>query len=1084
MERRAYGGNRGKGVVFDGGDGCFVFDVPLVSSSENSGSRLGAEVPYVRIGSGVSGIQIGNHNTMSIASCWTAAPTSNFPKYPQQRRKGGCPKTPPPKVVSKIERDNAETKGVVAAIVNAVGGGDGAVAGVVSPSAKAVAVASATTTTTTIAGNGVATVVAPAAGKSSGSGSAGPVVPSAPIDIVPAPRTAPVPAVRMGTKVAVGQVAAASCKKRTAEEIDDERHDAIQDSLTVTELFDDLRIAGVPVGECHSRREREGVVSGNIERPFRLGRESGRDAVIESALNPTRCYCHGVLGRARFCPFVADDTDDDSDLWFDRLERVRKCVVDVKVSGPVPLYNAILRGAKPILENDPTLDLELAEAYVQTARRSGGVSSISATYRCWDRLRPEVQTFFKEHGEAVDAIVQRVLDRVGPAFGRGVYSISVMMDRCGNTVNGREETPVGVFTRVAAALAVECNPVAPGNPGRLLTAKPKDRVQFFDAIFSALASYAIIMSPRVLAFAGLRGKNPLFDSVAYRPQFNSVEATFNGVLSDLCDMLANGVSVSICLSDVGGDCISFLHVLGLHLRELRTVGRFEVTATVYADIWTTDTLKLMRFATGVGRSYQGLRYVFNVPSIFWDRYLDNGGDKLWHLYAKNECASLLKADMRMFRTAYERLETERAGVSVCPWWVVSQLDCCASLGHTSVVYTYNVKNMTLTDGGSVSTCGPELGGFVYRFLGAYAEHNVYVNLENCLLEGMPTDDFDQYVCGNGYRFSLRALCALVRDAVALAEIVLEQTSRSSDVFGVGDMLKAYRPIKVCVLGLHSTLSRLGFRYSSVESFNFNRRVAEVVYFSAARASVDLCMMGADAFLRYAQTVYTTGRFRNDLYGVEESDSNVLPAGSWKKLREDVARYGIRHSTLVGDAFGEEAANFAGTSPGWWPRSANVSHEPSPLFASPRREFLDMEAIMSLAEPRANDPTYLSRALHSEHVFLPVVNRLLCTLPKPRAVAAVRAGRSLINPALTCIDSDDEDDDYAAIVETAWNVPTDSLVKMCLDRQPYVDGGQSAPLCLNPGGSSIELARHLRRANALGLPVGVYKCNVPSSWKYR
>nr|WEG69740.1 ribonucleotide reductase subunit 1 [Mastomys natalensis cytomegalovirus 3]WEG70020.1 ribonucleotide reductase subunit 1 [Mastomys natalensis cytomegalovirus 3]WEG70160.1 ribonucleotide reductase subunit 1 [Mastomys natalensis cytomegalovirus 3]WEG70720.1 ribonucleotide reductase subunit 1 [Mastomys natalensis cytomegalovirus 3] len=957
----------------------FSFELPVGIDDDLN------ETSYVNL-SGITGLQIGNGNAMSIAGCATQRPSDKCYK--------SYPKTPPPVTC-------AFGKGFAEAVATACGGA----------TATATASSAALAPVTTKSATGIKTTV------------------------------------KKNPQI-----------KRKNVEIDD-------DSFTFSEMVNVLSDV-----KTNLPSTRNGGLCDGTLRCFREGYESGREPVIVSTLNPIRCYCHGILGKSRFC-FHQRECDEGI-MWLERMSCVRKCADEVLTMGPLRLFNAVMTGAKSIVEKDPVFDLELAEQYVETTKKRTDIP-LSKFYTNCERLRPDVVDFFGKYGGMINCLTQRVNDRVGTGLGRGLYSVVNLIDRCGNTFQGREETPVAIFARVSAAIAV-ASQASDGSPWKLLSSQPKDVFQVFDAIMSAVCSYAVIFPEHVLAYAGLRGQNPLFGSVSYRPQCQSVEATFNGTLKDVCEMLTNGISVSLSVSDLGGDCEACMHILGQTCRGLRETARFDTTVTLYVDIWSSDVLKVLSFATGPGKEFGEIRYAVNVPRLFWDRQYGNT-DKQWTMFPRCEASALARVDLKTFQAAYERMEKDAVhlGVTVSPWWLACELAAAVTGTNTSVINCHNVQSPIVEGAGRPQVvCGPHLSSVLGAPIGVVPVQDLHINLENCVLEGPAVESMEDVVLGLGCRFSFVAMRALVRDAVVIGNVLLDMLIQNG-VYGSGNMVALYRPLHINVTGFHDVLGRLGLRYSEGDSFLLNRRIWEYMYFQAVRASVDLCMCGGVPFPRFRKSIYASGKFIPDLYDEEERGVSELPQGFVERLREDVVRHGIRNCSFVFSGSGEEASRFSGTSPGCWPRNNNMRLEDTVIRAQPstRRIVEDSTRFLKVYSDGLNEKV-LAQFSNKERVKLPIINRRLMSLPSDRASVVIKRENMY---ALEDVD-DDED---IHLVETTMCIPLESVVKMCVDRMPFVDHCQAVPIAAGIGGSPVVLTRHLKRMSALGLAVGVYKWSVPS-----
>jgi len=99
----------------------------------------------------------------------------------------------------------------------------------------------------------------------------------------------------------------------------------------------------------------------------------------------------------------------------------------------------------------------------------------------------------------------------------------------------------------------------------------------------------------------------------------------------------------------------------------------------------------------------------------------------------------------------------------------------------------------------------------------------------------------------------------------------------------------HRPIGLGVQGLADVFFLSGISYDSIEAKNLNKQIFETIYFAAMRASCDLAKEQGH-YATYKGSPISQGKFQFDLWGAKPSDR-----WDWKKLREDIAKYGVRNS---------------------------------------------------------------------------------------------------------------------------------------------------------------------------------------------
>jgi len=99
----------------------------------------------------------------------------------------------------------------------------------------------------------------------------------------------------------------------------------------------------------------------------------------------------------------------------------------------------------------------------------------------------------------------------------------------------------------------------------------------------------------------------------------------------------------------------------------------------------------------------------------------------------------------------------------------------------------------------------------------------------------------------------------------------------------------HRPIGLGVQGLSDVFFLSGVSYDSTEARNLNKQIFETIYFATMRASCDLAKEQGH-YATYKGSPISEGKFQFDLWGTTPTDR-----WDWKKLREDIAKWGVRNS---------------------------------------------------------------------------------------------------------------------------------------------------------------------------------------------
>ena len=99
----------------------------------------------------------------------------------------------------------------------------------------------------------------------------------------------------------------------------------------------------------------------------------------------------------------------------------------------------------------------------------------------------------------------------------------------------------------------------------------------------------------------------------------------------------------------------------------------------------------------------------------------------------------------------------------------------------------------------------------------------------------------------------------------------------------------HRPIGLGVQGLADVFFVMGVPYDSQEARNINKQIFETIYFASMRASCDLAKEFGH-YATYQGSPMSQGKFQFDLW-----KATTTERWDWKKLREDISKFGVRNS---------------------------------------------------------------------------------------------------------------------------------------------------------------------------------------------
>ena len=111
----------------------------------------------------------------------------------------------------------------------------------------------------------------------------------------------------------------------------------------------------------------------------------------------------------------------------------------------------------------------------------------------------------------------------------------------------------------------------------------------------------------------------------------------------------------------------------------------------------------------------------------------------------------------------------------------------------------------------------------------------------------------------------------------------------------------HRPIGWGVQGLADVFAILKLPFNSEEAKQLNKDIFEIIYYSALKSSMVLASTEG-VYESYEGSPISQGILQQDLWDIKVDESNrITKCGlpiSWKKLREDISKNGVRNSLLV------------------------------------------------------------------------------------------------------------------------------------------------------------------------------------------
>lgn len=329
---------------------------------------------------------------------------------------------------------------------------------------------------------------------------------------------------------------------------------------------------------------------------------------------------------------------------------------------------------------------------------------------------------------------------------------------------------------------------------------------------------------------------------------------------------------------------------------------------LYLEPWHADVEEWLDLKLNNGADEIRARDLFFalwVPDLFMQRVKD---DAQWTLFSPDTAPGLHDVHSEAFKQLYERYEAEGRGVKTLRaqalWMHITTTqietgspymlfkDACNAKSNQSPLGTIRSSNLCAE---IVEFSSPE----------EVAVCNLAsINLAAFVLDGD----------GGGYDYE---------ELARIAGVVTRNLNRVIDrnFYPVAEARTSnmrHRPIGIGVQGWADALFLMKLAVESDEAREWNRNVAEAIYFGALQASMQLAKThGAHA--SYADSlVALDGKLQFDLWGVTPSER-----WPWGLLRASIHTHGLRNSLLVALMPTASSAQIMGNCESFEPVSSNL-----------------------------------------------------------------------------------------------------------------------------------------------------------------
>lgn len=212
----------------------------------------------------------------------------------------------------------------------------------------------------------------------------------------------------------------------------------------------------------------------------------------------------------------------------------------------------------------------------------------------------------------------------------------------------------------------------------------------------------------------------------------------------------------------------------------------------------------------------------------------------------------------------------------------------------------------------------------------------------------------------------------------------------------------HRPIGIGVQGLADTFCLMKLNFDEPKALELNKKIFETIYFASLTSSMELAKTEG-AYETFKGSPLSEGKFQFDLW--EASPSKDLP-WDWKKLRQDIQKFGVRNSLLVAPMPTASTSQILGNNECFEPFTSNI---------------------------------YLRRVLSGE---FPIVNKHLVNDLMVLSLWNEEIKEKIIKNHGSIQNIDEIPSFLKNRYKTAWELKQKTLIDMAKIRAPFIDQSQS------------------------------------------
>lgn len=508
----------------------------------------------------------------------------------------------------------------------------------------------------------------------------------------------------------------------------------------------------------------------------------------------------------------------------------------------------------------------------------------------------------------------------------------------------------------------------------------------------------------------------LFNSGTQKPQMSScflqaIDDSIESIMDAIKDIgytskWSGGIGVHLSALRARGSLIRGTNGLSLGIiplcvmlnKEAKYInqgGKRNGSIAAYMEPWHADIYDFCDLRKDTGNDDNRAHDLFLalwIPDLFMQRVMEDGD---WSLMCPDECPGLNLVHSDQFKRLYEQYESEgryKKQVKARDLWK----HIIATQGETGFPY------MLFKDHANSKSNQNNLGTIRSSNLCAeiiqYSDEKetAVCNLASICLP-MYIDTDERGVKTYNHEKLMRVCRVIVRNL----DKIIDRNFYPTEKTKLSNM--RHRPMGIGVQGLADVYNIMGCGFDSDKAKQINKEIFESIYYASISESMELAKQKGH-YSTFAGSEFSKGRLQFHLWGLSEDD--LIMGYDWKKLIEDVKKYGTRNSLLTAIMPTASSSQIMGNTEGCEPRMSNVFTRTT------------LAGMFVVVNP------YLMKDLSERGLWSEDMRKKLI----------------IYNGSVQQIDEIPQD--LKEIYKTAYEIEQMHLVEQCADRGKFIDQSQS------------------------------------------